>query len=221
MPTLSNYVAVGTAVYVLLGVISYIIDRKLGRSIYRTWYNWTHKNPLPEGVEKGFIYNQYTKNQVAVAIFLSVTFSVIAVVTMEVSWLVEFLVAFVESIAMMIGFKIGPWAYRVYEGKDKALDMIDKLERGEVNISDEIKDAATSVSTAVTEGAKGIIDEVVEGVKETVHLNEDKEVKEPQKEDPEEPEKVEPEESKAAEKNEVPSFEEALNKYKKGGNDGE
>jgi hypothetical protein len=62
---------------VVVGAIWLVLDRKIGEKVFRFGYNFSHRDPLPEGEEIGFLYGHnsleerfYRASYIAVSQFL-------------------------------------------------------------------------------------------------------------------------------------------------------
>lgn len=149
-----QYVIFWLIIYVLLGAIWYNADRLYFTGLYRWWYKITHKDPLPENVKKGFIYNQTTKNKIFWASVISTVQSLTMIFNSDVNPLTELLLWFAEIWVTMIGFHLGRPIYRLWKKKEKAFETWDKIESGEIDVkgvvAGKIHDAENAVHEAFT-----------------------------------------------------------------------
>ena len=170
MSSLTSYITFWMIFFVLLGAFWYVIDRRFGVKWYRVWFNLTHKDPLPSDVEAGFIYNRKTRNKVMMATLLSTLQTVAALFSLEtINLLVELILWIVEVPMTMVEFLIGPWAYRLWRGRNEMYDALDEINA---------KSEKTASADVVSEPKK----EVVES-EEPAEKPEEKETTEPAKDD--------------------------------------
>lgn len=128
MSQLTSYIAFWIILFILLGAFWYVMDRRFGVKWYRRWFNLTHRDPLPAGVEAGFIYNRKSRHKAVMATLLSTVQTVAALFTLEsINLLVELILWIVEVPMTMLGFMIGPWAYRLWKGRDEVFDKLDEF----------------------------------------------------------------------------------------------
>src|SRR3989339_1311028 len=126
MLSAKEYVALCFILFTIFGIIGYHFDRRYGTKIYRIWYNWTNKNPLPENVELGFIHNQSTKKKVAILTTISTIQSFLMIWKADVNPLGELAMLFAEIPFAMLGFYLGPKIFPIWNKKDEFFDAFDK-----------------------------------------------------------------------------------------------
>jgi hypothetical protein len=131
MSTLTSYIAFWMILFVLLGAFWYVIDRRYGVHWYRRWYRLTRPEPLPEGIVAGFVYNRRTRHKALMATVLSTLQTALALLQGEnLNLLVELVLWLVEVPMTLLGFALGPWAYRLWQRKDVVFDKLDEWEGG-------------------------------------------------------------------------------------------
>lgn len=136
----TSYLIFWMLIFVILGIFWYIIDRRYGVSIYRFWFKLSRKNPLPEEVVRGFVYKRKTRHKALMATVLSSAQSIIMLVAAaKPNLLVELILWIVEIPMTLIGFALGPWAYQIWNRKEKVFDTIDDLESGKTSVTDLIR----------------------------------------------------------------------------------
>src|SRR5262249_5361479 len=124
-----NYAwSVLTACFVL-GIAIYLLDRKFGVKIYRFGYDLFHKNPMPSEVERGFLYNQSTNRGVTVAVFLSTVYSLYMVweLGFSMNFIAELIVWLLMPLALVGGFWVGRWVYKLLLRRSVYLDNLDEF----------------------------------------------------------------------------------------------
>lgn len=137
MANITSYLVFWIVMFVILGAFWYVVDRRYGQRAYRAWYRLTHEKPLPEGVQRGFVFNRRTRHKALMATLLSTTQSVIAVASIaQPNLLVELILWIVEVPATLLGFAIGPWVYKIWARRGEVFDAIDDLESGEKSLMD-------------------------------------------------------------------------------------
>ena len=127
-----NYAwSVLTACFVL-GIAIYLLDRKFGVKIYRFGYDLFHKNPMPGEVERGFLYNQSTNRGVTVAVFLSTVYSLYMVweLGFSMNFIAELIVWLLMPLALVGGFWVGRWVYKLLLRRSVYLDNLDEDKYG-------------------------------------------------------------------------------------------
>ena len=128
MSGLTSYITFWMVLFVLLGAFWYVIDRRFGVKWYRFWYKLTNKEPLPDEVEVGFIFNRKSRHKALMATMLSTVQTVAALYSIEtINLLVELILWIVEVPMTMLGFIIGPWAYKLWKGRDDVFDALDEI----------------------------------------------------------------------------------------------
>ena len=114
------------------GIIYYFFDHKRMKGWHRKWYALTHKDPLPEGIEIGFVYGQPFSGKLYSAIFLSALVTIIIIVTGTSNLFIQLLYGAFILIGMMLAFYITPLVMkhgvpRVKQMKEN-IEKIDKME---------------------------------------------------------------------------------------------
>ncbi|WOO41697.1 hypothetical protein [Rubellicoccus peritrichatus] len=126
----TSYIVFWMIMFVILGAFWYIIDRRYGVKWYRLWYRLTHKDPLPDNIAVGFVYNRRSRHKAVMAAVLSTLQTFVALYSVQsLNLLVELVLWLVEIPMTMIGFMIGPFAFKLWGRKDEMLDAIDDLEQ--------------------------------------------------------------------------------------------
>jgi hypothetical protein len=146
---MTAYISFRVILGVLLGTAAYSLDRRFGVGWYQWWYGMTHEHPLPAEEQRGSLFNRPTRVKAFAALVLSSIVSVISVYTASSTALAELVLWVVTIPAMMIGFIIGPRFYGLWQRRDKVFDAVDKWERGEIDLSDELKARATEMTESV------------------------------------------------------------------------
>lgn len=151
--------------FVVFGVFWYILDRSKGVAWYRVWHKWTHREPLAEDVIQGFIFNRKTRVKLTAATIISTIQSIIAVVFgSDINLLAEFLLWIFEVPATMIGMGLGSLLFPLWSRKDKAFNLLDRFERGEVDVGDSVGKKVG----AVIDTLEGHVDGVTDSIRDTV-----------------------------------------------------
>ena len=123
--------------YVLGGFFIYVWDRQYLQGLYRWCYNATHKDPLPETVERGFVFGQKTSRKVMWALLISTIESIgtFFFTGFHSNPFVELVLWFLDIPAMLVGFGIGALLYQYWMKRRKVYEFVDKadeaLEKGE------------------------------------------------------------------------------------------
>ena len=152
MSEYTSYILFWMVLFIILGSFWYILDRLHGVRWYRRWYALTHRDPLPQDVVVGFIYNRRSRHKVVMATVLSTVQTFIALTSVEsLNLLVELILWIVEIPMVMIGFAIGPMAFKLWKRKDEMLDAVDDFEQSHFSgDSGESPSKATRATKAAT-----------------------------------------------------------------------
>ncbi|MGJ8638460.1 MAG: hypothetical protein ACSHYA_03630 [Opitutaceae bacterium] len=150
MSSYTSYIIFWMVIFVLLGAFWYIVDRMHGVRWYRRWYRLTHSDPLPANIVVGFIYNRRSRHKVVMATVLSTVQTFIALTSVEtLNLLVELVLWIVEIPMVMLGFAIGPLAFKLWKRKDEMLDAVDDFEQSHFGESEDAKvSSAKKTATA-------------------------------------------------------------------------
>lgn len=149
------YVASWLLVFLVVGIIWYVLDRALGVHLYRWFYNMTHRDSLPGGVVRGFIHGQKARMRFVIAVILSIVQSGFIIASIQIANpLAELLSFFLQIPVVMGGFYLGPIIYRVWERKENLFEQMDRIESGEISIGKEIKEATQKAAEAVRDVLK-------------------------------------------------------------------
>ena len=128
MSGLTSYIIFWMVLFVILGAFWYIIDRRFGVRWYRLWHKLTNKAPLPDDVEVGFIFNRKSRHKALMATGLSTLQTVAALYSIEsINLLVELILWIVEVPMTMLGFLIGPWAFKLWKGRADMFEALDEI----------------------------------------------------------------------------------------------
>ena len=151
-----SYVVSWLAAFAVVGALWYVADRKVGIYLYRWIYDLSHEKGLPRETVKGFIYNQRARSKFTAATVLAVIQTAVAISRGGGNPVLEIVTFFAEIPAMLVGFYIGPFFFRMWERKDTILDKMDEFESGETTIAKELKSAGDKALHAVREAAQQI-----------------------------------------------------------------
>lgn len=149
MMSQSSYMLSWLVVVFFLGMAWYVFDRSVGYKLYKLWYNWTNKEKLPDNAEMGFVYKRKAKVRVAWATAISAFQSALAIYGSDVNPFFELICFFFEIPVILAGFYAGPGLYYIWSRKDKALDKLDRIESGEVNLGEEIQKVSSQAGAAI------------------------------------------------------------------------
>ena len=136
-------------VFIIVGGVLYFFDEKYGVSLYTSWWKFTHKEPLSEESITGFICGRLTRERVFPAL------AVTALVCFLLSHLGEhdFVTLALKGFflifpGLLLGFALAGLIRKNPKFNPKVeavLNAVDRVERGEVNVSEVIKDVASNV----------------------------------------------------------------------------
>jgi hypothetical protein len=119
-------------VYLVVAWIVYAFDRKLGKSCYRWWYDWSHEENLPQETVRGFICGRPGKTQCNMALILSILVTAGLATFSEGRSLSWFFTWIFGVIATVFGFVSGPLVMKLWGKREKVYETIDRLEAGEI-----------------------------------------------------------------------------------------
>jgi hypothetical protein len=137
MAEYTSYLAFWMVMFVLLGAFWYIVDRKYGVRWYRLWYRLTHEHPLPPEIVCGFVYNRRARHRSFMATLLSTVQTVVVIWSAgNPNLLIELILWIVEIPLTMVGFAVGPLAFKIWGRKEELFDTIDDLEQGKTSLGD-------------------------------------------------------------------------------------
>jgi hypothetical protein len=136
-------------VFVLIGALSYTLDRRLGVKLYHWFYDMTHEKPLPDGEIRGFVYNRRARARFAAAVVLAVVVTIVSAIHVGDNPLISLVGFFLEVPLLMIGFYLGPSVDQLWGRRDRFFDKVDKLESGETSVGAEFKEVSQLVAGAV------------------------------------------------------------------------
>ncbi len=146
MITVQTYVFLSLFFYLFWGAAWYVMDRTFGVKLYRRYYDFTHKDPLPEEEVRGFIFNRSTRDKSFAAVICSTILSVLAILSMEFNLLVEITLWIVEIPVIMAGFYLGHFfGFKLWSNRNKGFEMIDRLEKGDVHLGEQIAESARRI----------------------------------------------------------------------------
>jgi hypothetical protein len=160
MFSVETYIIFWAIIYVAFGFAFYILDRTKGVKWYRKWYNWTHKESMPDDVVRGFIFNREFKWKAVVAFVISTIQSILAIST-EVDPLVELFMWFFEMPLLLFGFLLGPFIYRIWGKREQIFNKVDKWDRGDITIKDELAKGVKQVSDSVSNVGKDVAEKTI------------------------------------------------------------
>ena len=146
---MTAYISFRIILGILIGIAFYSLDRRFGVGSYKWWYDMTHEHPLATAEQRGFVYNKPTRVKAFAALVLSSVVSVVSVYTAASNPLAELVLWVVTIPAIVIGLLIGPHFYKIWQKRDKVFDTVDKWERGEVDLSDELKARTAELTESV------------------------------------------------------------------------
>lgn len=165
--------------FVFVGGIFYVIDDLLGTALRAVWHNATHKEKLPVGVKQGFIEGKLTSERFWPTIIVAAIGFLLLKDYFAVTLIGKIGIYLVALFGTTLGFIAGPWFRRIYGKKDKALDVIDKLEKGEIDLTEGAKELANKVTSSAsgmaasaTHAVSGAFSDAIGEAKKHIHLPE-------------------------------------------------
>jgi hypothetical protein len=146
---MGSHLVSGLVLGVVEGAVLYVIDCRVGVRAYRWWYGLTHREPMAEGIERGFILNQRANARFTIATLVALAQNGLALMLHMVDPFTAMLTIAVEVPVLMGGFYLGPFVRRLWHRKDPLLDMVDQLENGQTTIGAQVKRATERVAEAL------------------------------------------------------------------------
>ncbi|MGJ8654168.1 MAG: hypothetical protein ACSHX8_12920 [Opitutaceae bacterium] len=168
MSNYTSYIIFWMVMFIILGAFWYVLDRLHGVRWYRYWYGLTHRDPLPQNVVVGFVYNRRSRHKVVMATIVSTVQTFVALTSLEsINLLVELVLWIVEIPMVMVGFAIGPLVFKVWKRKDKMLDAIDDFEQSHLGgreVDSSVKERDTAKDRVVEPPAQdeGAVEEAAD-----------------------------------------------------------
>ncbi len=137
-------------VFFILGILLFYIDTKRGIIWYRGWHNLTHKDPMPDGVIKGFIVNNDFRSKLTIGLIL-----VLAEIAVSFFWgmaspLEDLFYGIGELVGVIAGFYLAPKMIKTVPGGIKdTIEYIQKVESGEADVKKDFIKGAVKAGTEV------------------------------------------------------------------------
>lgn len=139
-------------IFFILGIVIFYADTKVGIKWYRGWYNLTHKDPMAEDINMGFIYNRSFQNKAILAIVLVGIEVVVSFFLGSASSLNDLLYGIGELLGIILGFMLAPRMIKGGAGKMKgAMDYMEKVDKGEVNLKKDLVKGAIKAGSEIKE----------------------------------------------------------------------
>lgn len=155
--------------FALIAALLYFVDKRFGAPVYRRGYNLWHKEPLSDGIERGFIVGRKAKARILPSFVLTITscFLLSYYIHDPIELVMKSPLVF---IGLFLGFLLTGFAMR--EGKksnsvvDKVCDVMDGLEEGKLDLSGAaggaIKRGVEQTKVALSKVADGAVEKVAE-----------------------------------------------------------
>jgi hypothetical protein len=163
----------------LVGGIFYVIDDLFGTALRAAWHNMTHKEKLPAGVKQGFIEGKLTSERFWPTIIVAAIGFLLFKDYFAVTLVGKIGIYLVALFGTTLGFIAGPWFRRIYSKKDKALDVLGRLETGKIDLSEEAKELASKLTqgagemaTSATHAVSGAFSDALEEAGKHIHFSE-------------------------------------------------
>lgn len=141
----------------VLGIIIYVIDRKVGVHIYRFAYDLFHRLPMPQQEERGFLVNQTSKRGGSVAVFISTVYTLYMVyeLGLSINVIAELFIWAGMPILLTMGFWVGRWVYRLLLKSDQYFNKADEIGKKIENVqfgevAGRVRDSGGSLLSGMT-----------------------------------------------------------------------
>lgn len=161
-------------VFLFLGAVCYNLDAAFGATVYGWWYSMTHKNKMPQGMRRGFIYERKAKTRFYTALVLAIGTYLIFSNWMPPGSLAKLITLIISIVAIFVGFYLGPALHVIWRKKDIVLDKIDDVESGRVDLAQEAKDTVAGLRDSVEGAVGGVANQITEAVTDAVEVIRDR-----------------------------------------------
>ncbi|NNC94438.1 MAG: hypothetical protein HKN92_02680 [Chitinophagales bacterium] len=141
-------IALPVILFFLLGILLYYIDLKVGVQLYRKWYKLTHKDPLPVGIQRGFIVNSSLESLFGIALILIVAEVLLSFQIGNSPPLLDILLGVLGFIGLMLGFYLGGI---LMKGMGKTIGYLEHIEKGELDLGKELVKGVKKAREAIKE----------------------------------------------------------------------
>lgn len=144
--------------FFVLGLALYWADAAVGVGLYRGWYGMTHRDPLPEGVRRGFLHGRPARVRLAWALGLA---AVLALVTIRYgSFFQDSTRVVLNLLALLVGLGAGLLAApsvlaRLPGVVESAADYVDAVDAGERRPGEDLRRAGGRAAEALRDAATG------------------------------------------------------------------
>lgn len=146
-----QYLIGGLILLLIAGAILAALDRRYGVRLRRGIWRWTHGSD--ESIDKlsssGFIHGRSAKERFTAAIVLWAVITFVGVKWTDVNPFYLILAVFLEVPTLMAGFYLSPFVDRLWEKTDTVLQEVDRLDRGETTLRDELNRATEAVREVI------------------------------------------------------------------------
>lgn len=141
----------------LVGVAVHVFDAKYGVAFNRQHYNATHERPLAaSAIVKGFVIGRSAKTRATVATVVSFACMGVVMFMGYVHPLYAVLLAVLAIPCIMIGFYAGQRVSGAWGRTDEVFDYMDRVEAGEVNLAEDLRQGATRVGRKIGQSAASL-----------------------------------------------------------------
>jgi hypothetical protein len=144
--------------FFVLGLALYWADAAVGVGLYRGWYGMTHRDPLPEGVRRGFLLGRPARVRLAWALGLA---AVLALLTIRYgSFFQDSTRVVLNLLALLVGLGAGLLAAPTVLARlpgvvDRAADYVDAVDAGERRPGEDLRRAGGRAAEALRDAATG------------------------------------------------------------------
>ena len=155
-------------VFAFLGAIWFNLDAACGAAVYGWWYSMTHKDKLPSGVRRGFIYKRQAKTRFYTALALASAEYLLFAHWMSFGPLAKLSVWIFGILATFAGFYLGPLLHAIWRKKDAVLEKIDEVESGRTDLKAEAKEAVNDLRREVQDALSGAAEKAAGAISDAV-----------------------------------------------------
>lgn len=140
----------------VLGLFFTYYDKKSGTNLYKKWYNISNKNKIDPDLEIGFVTNQLFGQKLTVALILTGIFYLISFLVFGVNPVKSLFYMIAFFLGLMVAFYTANLILSMFSKKvSGAIDYIEKVEKGGIDLGEEAKKSSNKVKDKVKETVTG------------------------------------------------------------------
>lgn len=157
--------------FAVIGVVLHVVDIVVGKDWYRSLWNSSHKNPLPNNVTRGFITGRSTKERLLTALVITAIIAVLMYKMGDQKFLVLLGDCAGIFAGLLIGFAFGGFFKRrtnIEAAANTVLESLDKVDHGDLpdvrKIASDVAAGAEKLGQQAVEAARGVPEKIISAV---------------------------------------------------------